>query len=534
MGNKAGEGIKAPCRAACPAGVDVPRYIRHIKEGKFDLALSVIRESIPFPAVCGYACVHPCEGKCARQQYDEPVAIRLLKRAAFEEGGGKWKDRYTSHRPTGKRVAIVGSGPSGLTAAYYLAGKGHEVTVFEALPSPGGMLRYGIPGYRLPNEVVDREIDVIRKRGVEIKTNSRVDFPEKILDLGYNAVVVASGAWRGINAGVETDNGRVLDGVTFLKRVNSGASPETGERVVVVGGGNTAVDSARSALRLGAREAVILYRRTRAEMPASPEEVSDALEEGVQMQFSTAPVKILEDRVLCVKTSPGPVDGSGRPTPVPLEGSEFPVRYDTLIVAAGQSAEGHSLGLPSNADGTVKVDDGTLATGIKAVFAAGDAVTGPSSIIRSIAQGKQAAASVDKYLGGSGKVEEAPGREKAGELTEEAPRGSVRPEVQKLPPQQRLGGFSPVESGYDAGAAVSEARRCLSCDLRDYNVTVDFSVCKECGYCREVCGLDIFKVSGSFNPSGYKPMVAACSEKCVGCLRCLMVCPDFAISIQPL
>jgi len=302
---------------------------------------------------------------------------------------------------------------------------------------------------------------------------------------------------------------------------------------VVVGGGNTALDSARSALRLGAREAVILYRRTRAEMPASPEEVSDALEEGVQLQFSTAPVKVLENRILCVKTSPGLEDGSGRPAPVILEGSQLYVRFDTLIIAAGQSPGGDSLGLPSNSDGTVRVDE-TLATVIKAVFAAGDVVTGPSSIISAIAQGKQVAASVDRYLGGSGNFEESSGGEKDGELVEEAPRGSIRPEVQKLPLKQRLGGFIPVECGYDVGKAVSEASRCLSCDLRNFNVAVDFSVCKECGYCGEVCGLDIFKVSGSFNPSGYKPMVAAYSEKCVGCLRCLMVCPDFAISIKAL
>ncbi|MFZ5651771.1 MAG: FAD-dependent oxidoreductase [Bacillota bacterium] len=528
------EKTKALCREACPAGVDVPRYIRLIREGDFKRALSVIRERIPFPAVCGYACAHPCESQCSRRQFDGPLAIRMLKRAAVDHGGGPGAEIITPPPPTGKRIAVIGSGPCGLTAAYYLAGKGHGVTVFEALPSPGGMLRYGIPGYRLPKDILDSEIDSVKKTGVEIRTGVRVESASQLLDRGYDAVLAATGAWQGAKTVLVSDGTvSVFDGVTFLQEVNSGSPPAPGGKVLVVGGGNTAIDAARSSIRLDAREVTVVYRRAWADMPAAAEEVESAREEGVQIIFMAAPVEIRDGRVICLRMAPGEPDQSGRPRLVPVEGSQFLLECDTLIMAAGQSAGSDLIGLEGNADGTIMVVSQTPATPQEGVFAGGDAVTGPSSIIRSIAQGRQAAASIDLFLGGDGMIDTAPAATK-GNPPMEAPRGTLRPVTKTIPMEERRGGFSPVEAGFDPGTAEDEARRCLSCDLRDYKVEVNSLACKECGYCREVCGPGIFEPSGSFNQAGYKPMSAARSERCVGCLKCLMICPDFAITIKKL
>ncbi len=324
----------APCREACPAGVNVPLYVRYIREGRFDDALAVVRQRVPFPAVCGYACVHPCEGKCARAQFDEPVAIRILKRAAAEYGVAATLKKQPPADTTGKKVAVVGAGPGGLTAAYYLAGLGHKVTVLEALPEAGGMLRYAIPGYRLPNAVIDGEIDVVRGLGVEIRTNTKVSAPENLLS-EYDAVLLATGTWLSVKMKVDGD-ANALDGLKFLQQVNSGNPPRLGAKVVVIGGGDTAIDSARTARRLGAKEITILYRRSRAEMPAALEEVTDAIEEGVSIEFLTAPVNVSKGKITCVRMKLGRKDASGRPAPTAIAGSEFSLPCDTVITAVGQ------------------------------------------------------------------------------------------------------------------------------------------------------------------------------------------------------
>jgi NADPH-dependent glutamate synthase beta subunit-like oxidoreductase len=519
----------APCREACPAGIDVPRYIRHIRNRDFDGALAVIRERIPFPAVCGHACVHPCEAKCARIQYDEAIAIRLLKRAAEERGLGA-PSYGIKAKPSGRRVAVIGSGPCGLTAAYYLAGKGHAVTVFEALPEAGGMLRYGIPEYRLPNDVVDREIDAIRRRGVEIVTSSPVRSAQELKDRGYDAVLVASGAWKPLKMGIEgEDSSLVMDGLAFLKAVNTGAMTAVGKKVIGVGGGNAAIDASRASVRMGAK-VTLLYRRSRQDMPASPDEVAEAEEEGVRIVFMTAPIRVLRGKVLCIRMAPGPLDNSGRPRPVPVEGSEFSLACNTIIMAGGQTADAEALKLEENRNGTVKVD-AKSATTIPGIFAAGDAVTGPKTIIDAIAQGRSACSSIDRHLGGDGKIDEDVSPDESTSLPDPSPMGTGQPLPERLPLKARKQGFYLVESGYDEETAVSEAQRCLACDIRQYTVEVNPAICKECGYCREMCHMGIFVTSETFNANGYKPSVVTSSDRCVGCLKCLYVCPDFAIRI---
>ena len=518
----------APCREACPAGIDVPRYIRHIREGRFTEALAVIRQRIPFPSVCGYACVHPCEQKCARSQFDEAIAIRMLKKVAAEKG----KPVRIARRPsTGKKVAVVGSGPCGMTAAHYLNLLGHRVTVLEALKQPGGMLRYGIPGYRLPEEVVDREIGLIRESGVQLIMGRRVASAEALKKRGYDAVLVSTGAWKPLRMGMPGEKSHdVIDGISFLQKVNEGKPPVIGRQVIVVGGGNTALDASRAARRLGA-EVLQLYRRTAAEMPASFEETEEAIEEGIKIAFLTAPVRIAKGKATCIRMRLGDADASGRRAPVPIPGSEHDLPFDTLIMAIGQSADAGVIQLDGKKDGAVQVDQ-FLATNKQGVFAAGDAVKGPSTIIEAIAQGRQAAESIDRFLGGRGILPEETTAETDTVPPEAALRGSTRPAVARNAVKKRLTGFDPVERTYGAKTAETEAARCLSCDLCDYEVAVNAVHCKDCGYCQEVCTLGVFEQSDRFNPSGYKPAEAVHAERCVGCLRCLYICPDFSITIR--
>jgi NADPH-dependent glutamate synthase beta subunit-like oxidoreductase len=494
------------------------------------LALTVIREKIPFPAVCGYACVHPCESKCARIQYDEAIAIRLLKRAAYEKSMGVLAYECKA-KPTGKKTAVIGAGPCGLTAAYYLAGLGHAVTVFEARPKAGGMLRYGIPEYRLPNDILDREIAVIASRGIEIVTDAPVSSAQELMTKGYDAVLAASGAWNAVKLDIQAEPPPlVIDGLTFLRDVNAGERTVIGKKIIVVGGGNTAIDAARASVRMGAKTRLV-YRRSRAEMPASPEEIMEAQEEGVRIEFMAAPIRISKGKVLCIRMMAGPLDESGRPRPVPIEGSEFAFPCDAVIMAVGQTADAGTLKLDANTDGTARVDAALAAT-VRGIFAAGDAVLGPKTIIDAIAQGRQAAISIDCYLGGEGRIDGALPAEAGMELPEPMPPGMRRPRTQRAPVKSRLRGFGVVETGYDKETAVAEAERCLACDIRQFTVEVNAVICKDCGYCREMCQMDIFTVSDTFNAGGYKPAVVKNSDRCVGCLKCLYVCPDFAITIK--
>ncbi|MBL7208537.1 MAG: NADH-quinone oxidoreductase subunit NuoF [Dehalococcoidia bacterium] len=466
--------VKAPCSHTCPAGVDVPRYIRLISERQFDEALAVIREKIPFPSVCGYVCPHPCEAKCRRGQVDEAIAIRALKRFAAEKGNRLWKVKVKMAPATGKRVGVVGSGPSGLTAAYYLAGLGHAVTVFEALPEPGGMMRYGIPEYRLPREVLAGEIEDIRSAGVDIRTNTRISSLDELFEDGYNAISLAIGAHQGVKLGIEGDDSpEVMDGVSFLKEINMGNKVRVGSKVAVIGGGNAAIDVARGARRLGGREVTIIYRRTRDEMPASSEEIKEALHEGVKIEFLIAPARIERKdgaaELTCVRMELGAVDSSGRRRPEPIKGSEFALDFDTVIAAIGQMPEApEQFELPLGRGNTFHVDRCTLATSREAVFAGGDVVTGPATVIEAIAAGRQAATSIDKYLGGSGAIDETLAPPEQGEVLPEIEEGE-KPRISPptLPLSNRLNNFAEVELSLREEVAVEEARRCLRCDLEE-------------------------------------------------------------------
>jgi formate dehydrogenase beta subunit len=470
------EAALVPCTNACPAGIDVPRYVRLTAEGKFAEAVAVVREKVPFPNVLGRVCFYPCEGVCRRGQVNQPIAICALKRFIAEQDNNKeWQTKARKAGPTGKKVAVVGSGPAGLTAAYYLAKLGHSVTVFEALPEPGGMMRVGIPRYRLPSEVLDSEIEGVKNVGVEIKTNSRVESLYGLKQQGFNAIFLAIGAHQGIKMGVPgEDSPGVIECIYFLREVSQGKKVQPGVRVAVVGGGNAAIDAARTARRLGAREVAIVYRRSRQEMPANPEEVEAALEEGIKILFLAAPTKIVKDGntlvMECLRMELGEPDASGRKRPVPIKGSEFNIACDIVIAAIGQMpAIPSGFGLEPLGGGTLKVNSETLSAGIDGVFAGGDVATGPASVIKAIATGRKAAISIDKYLGGSGDISEVltePVKASPSFGREEGFADKPRLKIPRLTVERRTSDFSEVELGFPKQRACEEAARCLRCDLR--------------------------------------------------------------------
>lgn len=464
-----------PCTLACPANVDVPGYLRLIAQGKVDEAYALILEKVPFPGVLGRVCTHPCEDACKREEVNTPIAICSLKRYAADNESGSWRKALRVKDDTAHKVAIIGAGPAGLTAAFYLRKKGHQITVFEALPEPGGMMRFGIPDYRLPKDILRAEIKRIEDIGVEIRTNTKVDSIEKLFEEGYNAAFLAIGAHQGLSIGVDgEDSPRVMEGVTFLREVSLGKGAKLGDRVAVIGGGNAAIDSARTALRLGAKEVTVIYRRTRAEMPASPEETDDALTEGVKIHFLAAPSRIISQdgkvELECIRMQLGAIDASGRPRPEPIKGTEFTISFDTIIAAIGQRPEiPRQFDLATGQENVIQVDPDTLATSREGVFAGGDAVTGPASVIEAIAAGRRAASSIDKLLGGNGNIEETLWERPAPEpYTGRRDKGFAdlcRVEMPRIPISEAHHSFAEVELGLDTNQAATEAKRCLQCDL---------------------------------------------------------------------
>lgn len=478
-----------PCRAACPAMTDVPRYVRLVAEGKYAEATAVIRERAPFPGVLGYVCFHPCEDACRRGEVNEAVSICALKRFAAENDTGLWKQNLARPKPTGKRVAIVGSGPAGLTAAYFLARRGHAVTVFEAAPEAGGMMRYGIPRHRLPREVLDKEIAEIAAQGVEIRTQARIGGPISLGQLrrDSDALFLAVGASLSKRISVEgSELDGVLWGVDFLRDAAQNAPPAgsigdgrvSGQaplgRVIVIGGGNVAIDVAMTARRLGARDVQLACLERREEMPAFEAEIAEAEAEGIRIHTSWGPKQIrgAGDRVAGIemKRCSAVFDDAGRFNPRYDESATTSFDCDTVILAIGQTTDLTFLdGTIETRGAGIRVESATLATNVPGIFAGGEVAVGPSSVVSSIAAGRRAAMAIDKYLGGAGEIEEklvdaGYGTARLGHDGGFA--GWPRAPMPLLPVADRVAGFALVALGYDAAQARREASRCLQCDLR--------------------------------------------------------------------
>jgi formate dehydrogenase major subunit len=392
-----------PCVEACPAHLNIKKYVFEAREGRYRDGLETILERLPFPATVGRVCPHPCEDACVRHIHFDPIATRAIKRFLADQFmDADWHPEIGAKLE--EKVAIVGSGPAGLTAAYYLAKMGYEVTIFEALPQAGGMMRMGIPSYRLPRKVLDYEINMVKNLGVEIKTNTRVESLDTLFKDGYQAILVATGAHQGIKLGIEgEDHPKVMECIDFLRDIALGKKVELGDRVAVIGGGNAAIDSARTALRLGSKEVTIFYRRTRVEMPADAEEVEEAIKEGVKIEFLAAPRKVFSRNGAIalenIRMKLGAPDASRRRRPEPIEGSEFKVDVDSVIAAIGQAPKvPEQFSIEIGRFGNVIVAEGdTFATSQEGVFAAGDAVSGPRTVIEAVAAGLKAADSIDRY-----------------------------------------------------------------------------------------------------------------------------------------
>jgi heterodisulfide reductase subunit A-like polyferredoxin len=476
----------APCKGACPAGVNAQGYVALIAAGKFAEAYDLVKERCPLPAVCGRICHHPCEQQCNRKETDEPVAVRDLKRFVSDYAYAQ-KDKvaptWTAPAKLQKeKIAIVGGGPAGLTAAHDLTALGYAVTIFEARPFLGGMLRLGVPAYRLPRDVLDFEIDALVNSRVEVKLDTKLGSDISIDGLkksGYSAIFVATGAHKSNAVTLPGgDAAGVMYGLDFLCRVNLGERVAVGNKVVVVGGGNVAMDAARAALRMGAASVTVVYRRGRTEMPALAEEIEQAVEEGVKIELLTNPVKVIAGDngrvrgVECVRTMLGEPDASGRKNFLTVDGSNFVIEADSFILAIGQSADLEGVPL---VNGKIAADE-ALATAIPGVFAGGDVVLGPASLVEAMAHGHRAAEAIHAHL--RGEQLPAPPEKKAS-----APNPNPAAEVSPKQTMQRMGadlrtrGFDEIDLGYTPEQAIAEAKRCLACGL-----------CSECMACVKACG----------------------------------------------
>ncbi len=580
----------APCVQTCPANIDIQAYLRHVGNGNYEAALRVIKDSNPFPMVCGRVCPHPCEAECRRNLVDTPVAINYVKRFAADWDMSREAPWLPSKKEsTGKKIAIIGAGPAGLTAAYYSAVKGHEVTVFERQPEAGGMMRYGIPEYRLPKADLDKEISIMKALGVRIMTGKALGTHLHLEDLhqDFDAVFLAIGSWQATPMQIEGENkDGVWLGIQYLEQETKGVDTHVGDSVIVIGGGNTAIDCARTALRKGAKSVKLLYRRTQAEMPAEPFEVEEALREGVEMLFLKAPTKITESsghkQLHCIEMTLGQPDRSGRRRPVPLEGSEFIIEADTIIGAIGQSTNTqflyNDMPVKLNKWGDIDINGKTFQTSESNIFAGGDCVTGPATVIQAVAAGRHGADAMDEYL--------VKGYVKEGSVDYSCSRGSLedlprwefmvyprfkRAVMPELEIEARRNNFLEVEKGLTESMAKTEAQRCLrcgctsryDCDLRkeatDHDIAFqkplhqrpyfplvddhpfimrDQNKCISCGRCIAACaeieGPDIltFYMKHGRQLVGTKSGLPLRDTDCVSCGQCVNACPCGALDYR--
>ena len=579
----------APCVLRCPAHIDIQKYIYHVHCGNFLEALAVIKDSNPLPAVCGRVCPHPCEADCRRNALDGAVNINGIKRFTADWDTFQLEPYQPACPPdTGHKIAIVGAGPAGLSAAWFLRRLGHAVTIFEMQEAAGGMLRWGIPYYRLPEKDLNAEIQSILDLGVSIRYHQKLgrDFTlESLKRDGFEAVFLGLGAQKATAMGAKGEDTKgVLSGLDFLAKLARGEKPALGNRVIVIGGGNTAMDAARSAVRLGVQEVIIAYRRTRQEMPAQPIEIEEALEEGVNIQFLTAPVSIAASgstlQMTCVKMALGEPDKSGRRRPVPQAGSEFTITASTIISAIGQAVDGFCVGNETMIDksGRLLADPRTLQTPVPWIFSGGDCVTGPDIAIAAIGAGKRAAAAMDEFVRtGRVTVGDDPytcTKGKWNELPPETFKGVTpadRLEVPVLDADIRKTNFDESSRTWDQEAAMKEASRCLACgcterydcELRQYAsdygvvhnhlkparylpidenhpiITRDPGKCILCGLCLKVCremegvsALSFYETNDvlTIGPNDHRPLDLTV---CVSCGHCAMVCPTGALTLKP-
>ena len=542
----------SPCREACPVGNDIARAFSYASKGLIDEALRVYREENPLPGVCGRVCYHPCEGECNRRHFDEAINIRGFERFLADKGRVAVEGRV----PGGARreeVAVIGSGPAGLSAAFHLARRGYGVTIFEALPEPGGMLMYGIPEYRLPKAVLRREIGYIRRMGVEIRTGVRVGRDASLADIrkAHRAVFAAVGAHAGKRLALEGEElSCVMEGIMFLRSMAQGERTEVGRRVAVIGGGNTAVDCARTARRLGGEEVRIVYRRSRAEMPALAEDVASVEREGIFLDLLAAPRRVISRNgrvsgIECIRMELGPPDASGRPEPLPVRGSEFIVPVDTVIAAVGQTPEADFVresGVRLDGRGMIERLPGTAATAIEGLFAGGDGAGARAFVADAIASGKMGAMAIACFLEGKDWRKELeshrigkgpsfsfhhfmhPGEDRV-DLKHVVPYESLNTTCvpyadrsdnpPRMRPERGIETFKEVSAGLSPGLMEAEISRCFKCgtctrcDLcfllcpdisigkagnRGYEVKVDY--CKGCGMCASACPGQVIEMGG--------------------------------------
>jgi len=535
----------APCQMTCPAGLDIPTYVTLAGMGREAEAIDVIRKDCPFPWVCGLVCTRPCEFMCVRGRIDTPISIKSIKGYAAERAMSQRSYRNPDRAPRkNKKVGVIGAGPGGLSAAYYLALKGYEVRVIEEQAVAGGMLLLGIPRYRLPREIIDREVAMLRELGVEFQFGTRFGRDitlEALKSEGFEAFFFAIGAHNAFNLNIpgENDCPQVWESIDFLRRVALGDREVPGKKVIVIGGGNVAIDSARTCLRLGCEEVTIAYRRTRSEMPADVEEVEQAEEEGVRLAFLTVPIEVVHtDKCLeglrCLRARLVDMEGQNRKYPKPIEGSEYMMDADIIICAIGQRVDNECLAAVADLEwtrrNTISTNMATGETAAPGIFAAGDAVTGPATIIEAIGGGKRAAQAIDRYLSGipQPKMPPVPTRRGRIEYLEvDASRKMTlkRPEMPLLNVDRRRTTFQQVELGYTEQMVRSEAKRCLRCDI-----------CLRCGKCVEICrdkmGVDALQMGYFDFDHPVQTDFRVTAERCIACGACAANCPTGAMHIE--